>query len=577
MKILAVILASVAAMLATPPAGAAGSLSDVAEPMARVIVGYRESAALAAAHPWRRGAPLAEVRAASQRRAEALARRAGVPLTTGRAIGHRAQVLMARGVDSATLARRLAADPGVAYAVVDQRRRALTVPNDPLLSAGPAINLQTLVGGPEVGQWYLRAPTDLFRSATNAQAAWARSTGAGVVVAVLDTGVLANHVDLAGQVLAGYDFVRDTTYSNDGDGRDADASDPGDWITAAEDASGPYKNCGQQDSSWHGTHVAGIVAAATNNGIGMAGLAHGAKVLPVRVLGKCGGYDSDITAGMLWAAGIDQAGLSGSATPAKVLNLSLGSEGSCTAAYQDAIASVNARGVVVVAAAGNSVGRAVGTPANCPGAIAVAGVRHAGSKVGFSDLGPEIAIAAPGGNCVNIEAGTPCLYPLLTTSNTGLRTPAAGGSNYTDSFNISVGTSFATPMVAATAALILSVRPDLSPAQVRSALQSGARPFPSSGADNGPSDPTPVGVCQPPSAQEQLQCYCVTGLCGAGMLDSAAALMAADAVPKPVVPVSPPSGGGGGGGGAMSWPWLLALAAAAALLSARSGRGARRR
>ena len=575
MKIFAVILASVAAMLATPLAGAAGSSSDVTEPMARVIVGYRESAALAAAHPWRRGAPLAEVRAASQRRAEALARRAGVPLTPGRAIGHRAQVLMARGVDSATLARRLAADPGVAYAVVDQRRRALTVPNDPLFSAGPAINLQTLVGGPEVGQWYLRAPTDLFRSATNAQAAWARSTGAGVVVAVLDTGVLANHVDLAGQVLAGYDFVRDTTYSNDGDGRDADASDPGDWITAAEDASGPYKNCGQQDSSWHGTHVAGIVAAATNNGIGMAGLAHGAKVLPVRVLGKCGGYDSDITAGMLWAAGIDQAGLPGSATPAKVLNLSLGSEGSCTAAYQDAIASVNARGVVVVAAAGNSVGRAVGTPANCPGAIAVAGVRHAGSKVGFSDLGPEIAIAAPGGNCVNIEAGTPCLYPLLTTSNTGLRAPAAGGSNYTDSFNISVGTSFATPMVAATAALILSVRPDLSPAQVKSALQSGARPFPSSGADNGPSDPTPVGVCQPPSAQEQLQCYCVTGLCGAGMLDSAAALTAADAVPKPVVPVSPPSGGGGGGGGAMSWPWLLALAAAAALLSARSGRGAR--
>jgi len=574
MKIFAVILASVAAMLSTPLAGAAGSPGDMTEPTARVIVGYRESAALAAAHPWRRGAPLAEVRTASQRRAEALARRAGVPLTTGRAIGHRAQVLMARGVDSATLARRLAADPDVAFAVVDQRRRALTVPNDPLLTAGPAVNLQTLVGGPEVGQWYLRAPTDLFRSAANAQAAWARSTGAGVVVAVLDTGVLANHVDLAGQVLAGYDFVSDVPTANDGNGRDADASDPGDWITAAEDASGPYKNCGQADSSWHGTHVAGIVAAATNNGIGMAGLAYGAKVLPVRVLGKCGGYDSDITAGMLWAAGIDQAGLPGSATPAKVLNLSLGGEGSCTAAYQDAIASVNARGAVVVAAAGNSVGRAVGTPANCPGAIAVAGVRHAGSKVGFSDLGPEIAIAAPGGNCVNIEPGTPCLYPIITLSNSGLRGPATGGSVYTDSFNISVGTSFATPMVAATAALILSARPDLSPAQVKSALQSSARPFPTSGADNGPSDPTPVGVCQPPSTQEQLQCYCVTGLCGAGMLDADAALAAAEALPKPVVPVSPPSSGGGGG--AMSWPWLLALAAAAALLSALSGCRARR-
>ena len=566
MKIFGAILAFAAAMLATPPTGAAGSSSDVAEPMARVIVGYRESAALAAAHPWRRGAPLSEVRAASQRRAEALGRRAGVPLITGRAIGHRAQVLMARGVDSTSLARRLAADPDVAYAVVDQRRRALTVPNDPLFASGPAVNLETLVGGPEVGQWYLRAPTDLFRSATNAQAAWARSTGSGVVVAVLDTGVLANHVDLVGQVLSGYDFVRDTTYSNDGDGRDADASDPGDWVTAAEDASGPYRNCGRQDSSWHGTHVAGIVAAATNNGIGMAGLAHGAKVLPVRVLGKCGGYDSDITAGMLWAAGVEQAGLPGSATPAKVLNLSLGGDGVCTAAYQDAVGAVTARGAVVVAAAGNSVGRAVGTPANCPGVIGVAGVRHVGSKVGFSDLGSEIAIAAPGGNCVNIQQGQPCLYPLLTTSNNGLRGPVAGGSKYTDSFDISVGTSFATPMVAATAALILSARPDLSPAQVKTALQSGARPFPTSGADNG-SDPAPVGTCQPPSAQEQLQCYCVTGLCGAGMLDADRALAAAEALPRAVPPVTPPTPDSGGG--ALSWPWLLALIAATVGLSAR--------
>ena len=528
-------------------------------PTARVIVAYRDGAGLTAAHPWRKGASAQEIRRVSQKRADALTRRTGVALAAGRSVGQRAQVLMARGVDSAALARRLAADPDVAYAVVDHRRRTLNVPNDPLFSAGPAVNLQTLTGGPVVGQWVLREPTDLFRSATPAQAAWARSTGAGVVVAVLDTGVLANHLDLAGQVLAGYDFVRDTTYSNDGDGRDGDASDPGDWITAAEDASGPYRNCGQQDSSWHGTHVAGIIAASTNNGIGMAGLAHGAKVLPVRVLGKCGGYDSDITAGMLWAAGIDQAGLPGSATPAKVLNLSLGGEGSCTAAYQDAIASVTARGAVVVAAAGNSTGRAVGTPANCPGVIGVAGVRHAGSKVGFSDLGPEISIAAPGGNCVNIEPGQPCLYPILTTANSGLRGPANGGSIYTDSFNISVGTSFATPMVAATAALILSVRPDLSPDQVKSALQSSARAFPSSGSSNG-SDPTPVPQCQPPSSQEQLQCYCVTGLCGAGMLDAAAALAAAEALPLAAA---------SDGGGALSWPWLLALALATGLLSAR--------
>jgi serine protease len=224
----------------------------------------------------------------------------------------------------------------------------------------------------------------------------------------------------------------------------------------------------------------------------------------------------------------------------------------------------------------------------------VAGVRHAGSKVGFSDLGPEISIAAPGGNCVNIEPGTPCLYPILTTSNSGLRGPANGGSIYTDSFNISVGTSFATPMVAATAALILSVRPDLSPDQVKSALQSSARAFPSTGADNG-SDPTPVPQCQPPSSQEQLQCYCVTGLCGAGMLDADAALTVAqalqpsqglatpetvaaeggaaaspgDASPIQQTPVTQPADGGGG---ALSWPWLLALALATALLSARPRR-----
>ncbi|MFY7913137.1 MAG: S8 family peptidase [Rubrivivax sp.] len=572
MKILTALLAACVAVLGTSLPALANPSDAAGAPTARVIVGYRDGAALANAHPWRKGAPAKDVRATSQRRADALARRAGFALTTGRVIGHRAQVVMARGVDSASLARRLAAHPDVAYAVVDQRRYTTAAPTDPLFSAGPAVNLQTQTGGPVVGQWYLREPTDLFRSATNAQAAWARSTGSGVVVAVLDTGVLANHVDLAGQLLSGYDFVQDASYSNDGDGRDGDASDPGDWITAAEDASGPYRNCGQQDSSWHGTHVAGIVAAATNNGIGMAGLAHGAKVLPVRVLGKCGGFDSDIMAGMLWAAGIDSAGLPGNTTPAKVLNLSLGGGGTCNELYQRTIADVTDRGAVVVVAAGNSTGRGVSAPANCPGVIAVAGLRHAGSKVGFSDLGPEIAIAAPGGNCVNIQAGQPCLYPILTTSNSGLRGPAAGGSKYTDSFDISVGTSFATPMVAATAALILSARPDLLPAQVKAALQSGARPFPTSGADNGANDLTPVGLCQPPSTQEQLQCYCTTGLCGAGMLDADRALAAAEALPRTAPPVTPSAPDSGGGGGALSWPWLLALLMATAALSARPRR-----
>ncbi|HEY6132397.1 MAG TPA: S8 family serine peptidase [Rubrivivax sp.] len=474
---------------------------------ARVIVSYRNDARLLRDHPLQRGQSRAFVDGVYQRRADAIGSRAGLALRAGRAVGDRAHVLTARGIASAALAARLAADPDLEYAVVDRRRRALAV-NDPLFSAGPASGR-----GPDVGQWYLRAPGDLFRSAANIEAAWnAGSNGSGVVVAVLDTGVLYGHVDLQGQLLAGHDFITDADDANDGDGRDTNAADPGDW-------------CDGDDSSWHGTQVAGIIAAATNNGLGMAGAAPGARILPVRVLGKCGGFDSDIAAGMLWAAGVDQAGLPGSTTPARVLNLSLGGDSgvACSRVYIDAAAAVNARGAVVVAAAGNSAGRATGSPANCPGVIGVAGLRHAGSKVGFSDLGADIAIAAPGGNCVNVGGGEPCLYPILTTSNSGLRGPDAGGSIYTDSYNASVGTSFAAPIVAATAALMLSARPQLGPAEVLQALKTSARAFPTSGADNGVGAPA-VEMCVAPGAMDQLQCYCTSTLCGAGMLDAAAAV-----------------------------------------------------
>lgn len=585
---------------AAADARVSGSLA--AAPSARVILSWREDAEIAKGHPWTQGADLSQIKAAASRRAQALGRRHGLSLRSGRVIGRRAQVLTATGLSSAALARRLSADRDVVWAVVDQRRRALFVPNDPLFAAGPALNLGAQSGGPEAGQWTLRAPDAVFRSATNAQSAWDRSTGSGVVVAVLDTGVRLEHPDLQGQLLPGYDFVADGAAANDGGGRDNDASDPGDWITEAEanQSGGPYFGCTffnratrryvAEDSSWHGTLVSGIVAGSTNNGIGMAGLAHGAKLLPVRVLGKCGGWDSDIIAGMLWAAGVDEAGLPANPHPARVLNLSLGSEGACNAAYQEAVARVIARGAVVVAAAGNTAGRAVGTPANCPGVIAVAGLRHAGSKVGFSDLGPEIAISAPGGNCVNIEAGTPCLYPILSTANSGRQQPQAFGSIYTDSFNISVGTSFATPMVAGVSALILSVRPDLSPAEVRRALQDSARPFPTWGADNGPSDPEPVGLCRPPDGSDQLQCYCSTSLCGAGMLDANAAVTLALGFGRtaPATPADASNGntaeempastaGSGAGGGASSPLWLAALAGATLLLHRAGAGDARRR
>ena len=491
---------------------------------ARVIVSLKPEAALLRRQALSAATARSSVAQAAQARADALAARAGVALTAGRMLGARAQVVQAAGIDSATLAARLAAHPDVEYAVPDRRRRITTPPNDPLFAHGPASGL-----GPAVGQWYVRQPDATLRSAINAQGAWDVVTGnPSIVVAVLDTGVLANHVDLAGRVLPGYDMIEDVATANDGNGRDSDASDPGDWITPAEDAHGVFQGCGASDSSWHGTQVSGIIGAAANDGVGMAGVASGVRILPVRVLGKCGGYDSDIVAGIYWAAGVDQPGLAGSKTRARVLNLSLGSEGACSQAYRDAIATLAADPyrAILVTAAGNSTGHAVGTPANCPGVVAVTGLRHAGSKVGFSDIGPEVTIAAPGGNCVNITDGSACLYPILTTSNSGLTRPNAGGSIWTDSYNnISVGTSFSAPMVAGTVALMLSARPELTPLQVIATLQATARPFPTSGADNGPDDPTPVPMCRAPDGTDQLQCYCSAGLCGAGMIDAAAAAL----------------------------------------------------
>jgi serine protease len=400
------------------------------------------------------------------------------------------------------------------------------VPTDPLYLHGPASGR-----GPDVGQWYLRAPAGEVHSSVNAEAAWDRVTGSsGVVVAVLDTGVLADHLDLAGQVLSGYDMVSDVATANDGDGRDADASDPGDWITAAENTArgGDFQNCGAADSSWHGTKIAGLIGAIADNGQGMAGTAFGVKILPVRVLGKCGGFDSDIQAGMRWAAGLPVPGLPLNPNPARIVNLSLGGSGTCSAStgYPAVIAELQAAGTLVVAAAGNSAGHAVELPANCPGVIAVAGLRHVGSKVGYSDLGAAISISAPAGNCINTSASEPCLYPILSSSNSGTQRPNAGGSIWTDAYNYSVGTSFAAPIVAGTAALMLSARPQLQPQEVLALMQASARSFPTSGAGNDENG-QPVLMCRMPDGSDQSQCYCSVGLCGAGMVDAAAAVLAA--------------------------------------------------
>src|SRR6202521_3457930 len=208
------------------------------------------------------------------RRAQALGERLGLAMSAGSPVSDRSQVIFASGITSAELAQRLALESDVEYAVPDQRRHHFVAPNDPLYADGVGGN------GPAVGQWYLRAPTGAVQSSINVEAAWGVTTGSpSVVVAVLDTGVRFDHPDLlavaaGGNLLSGYDMISDAAVANDGDSRDPDPSDPGDWLTQAEisQRGGPFFQCSTtpKSSSWHGTQTAGLIAALTNNGIGMA-------------------------------------------------------------------------------------------------------------------------------------------------------------------------------------------------------------------------------------------------------------------------------------------------------------------
>lgn len=482
----------------------------------RVIVTYRQT---------RASAMSARIQSASQgstplREAQTLNQRHGLDLRDGRTIAPGTQVLTSATLNNARLMQVLAADPDVASVTIDHWRHPHAAPNDPLYADGQAAST------PAAGQWYLRAPTSTVVSAINAEGAWNTTTGSSsVVVAVLDTGVRPEHPDLAGKLIPGYDFVHTTDEGNDGNAIDGDASDPGDWVTNVEASGTSFSGCTVGNSSWHGTQTAAVIGAATGNGIGMASVGRQVRLLPVRVLGKCGGYDSDIIAGMRWAAGLAVSGVPTNPNPAKVLNLSLGSSGDCdtgtTPTYSSTIATLNGMGVVVVASAGND-DLAVNAPGNCPGAIAVAGLRHAGTKSGFSSLGSAVALSAPAGNCVN-ETGV-CQYPIITATNTGTTTPVS--SSYSSGLgNVSLGTSFSAPMVAGTAALMLAANPNLTATQLRTLLTSTTRTFPTTGGSTGSSTCTQPAGSAP--ADEQAECYCTTTTCGAGMLDTQAAVLAA--------------------------------------------------
>ncbi|MFF5425169.1 MULTISPECIES: S8 family serine peptidase [unclassified Streptomyces] len=347
------------------------------------------------------------------------------------------------------------ADPAVASVEPDIRAYAMAVtPNDTEYAK----------------QW------DLFEATggMNVPAAWDKTTGSGVTVAVIDTGYAA-HSDLAANTVAGYDFISTSSDARDGNGRDADAKDEGDWnATDGECGTGSRAS----NSSWHGTHVAGTIGAVTNNTKGIAGIAYGSKVQHVRVLGKCGGSSSDIADAITWASGGSVPGVPANATPAKVINLSLGGASStCPSVYQTAINGAVQRGTTVVVAAGNSNANTSGfTPANCSNVITVASTSREGNRSYYSNYGTAVDVSAPGGE-TRRATDTP---GTITTPENGILSTLNAGTTVqsTENYKPYQGTSMAAPHIAGLAALLKSAKSTLTPADIETAIKSNARPLP---------------------------------------------------------------------------------------------------
>ena len=414
---------------------------------------------------------------------------------TGRA--HLLKIHRSVGLSEArAIAARLAAMHDVELAEPDRIMRIdSVVPADPIYASSP-------------GQWHYQAPDQRNTGGADLPDAWGITLGSATMrVAVLDTGMLS-HRDLAG-MLPGYDFVSSASLANDGNGRDSDASDPGDWVAAGECGSGTAA----ANSSWHGTHVAGTIAAQMNNGLFGTGIAPNVKLLPVRVLGKCGGYTSDIIDAMRWAAGIDVPGVPRNRNPARILNLSFGSPGSCSAAFQSAINDVNAAGAIVVVANGNGGGDSANEPANCSGIVAVTAHAIGGDNTDYANIGPGTTLSAPGGGCGALSsacvAGQDGAPVVVSLGDAGTTRPLANSAAY------KYGTSMAASHVSGTMALMLSLDPGLTRAQIISILRASARPHPASSA---------------------CALSANAGLCGAGLLDAQAALTAV----IPTVEISQP-------------------------------------
>ncbi len=427
---------------------------------------------------------------------------AGLTLTMQRPMSGDAYVLrLPARIDEAAvtaMAARIAALPEVVYAEPDAIMQIIASP--PLADA-PAADV-TPDDTRFDDQWHYRYDPGV-EEGLNLLPAWGITTGAAsTVVAVIDTGI-RSHADLAGRTVPGYDFIADVPTANDGNARDNDPSDPGDWTTNNQCLPG----WDATDSSWHGTHVAGTIGAASNNGSDVASVNWNAKVLPVRVLGRCGGFLSDIVDATRWAAGLTVPGAPANANPADVVNLSLGGGGACGTSYQNAFNDLAAAGVVSVVAAGNSAVNVSGArPANCNNVITVAATSKTGDQTYYTNYGALVEIAAPGGEqfFANDPGG------VLSTLNAGLTGPGADDLRYYQ------GTSMAAPHIAGLVSLLLGEDPSLTPAEVLDIVQTTARDFP---AGSG----------------------CTTAKCGAGIADAFAALSALDSLAAPLL-IAPANG-----------------------------------
>lgn len=355
--------------------------------------------------------------------------------------------------EAGAILERLRALPEIEQVTEDLRTSRDLTPND---AAFPT-------------QWNMQS-VYTYGGAANLPSAWTMTTGsASTVVAVIDTGITA-HPEFQSRILPGYDFISDPVNANDGNGRDSDASDPGDWTAKHE--------CGYGEpaytSSWHGTHVTGIIAATGNNWSGMAGVNWRTRILPVRVLGKCGGSVSDIIDGMLWAVGLEVPGVPTNPNPAQVLNLSLGgwSPSGCTSAYEEALNRVRATGALVVAAAGNDDNEsAYVVPAACEGVMTVGAVDHDGYRASYSNYSVvnAVSVSAPGGDISYYGTDGSGIY---STVNSGTKGPVASSYAYYQ------GTSMAAPHVSGIAALALAQDPQISPELLYYSIYLSSHDFP---------------------------------------------------------------------------------------------------